>query len=404
MQVGRKGRRTAIFAATVSLMAATGGSLAGSAQAAQPSKTPVVVMTIESKTQNGVSSASAGLNGDVGVRAAAKAINKAGGIQGHPVQVIVCDDMSDPNTAEACARTAVADHVLAVVGANTLFGDNYMSIITPAGIPSIGDSPNSASESTSPLSFPVDAGSLVTVGSLGYVLGSQGAKKIVSLYPDNAEAKFLNTYIGDGVAQKGGHLISSIPIPTDAVDMSTYASIVSSSGATGIASFIGGTQLVALLKDLHQTGSNLTVSQPVSELTTTQQEQAASIDSKVYFVGNTYPDGDNSVSGIRQFNNEVNALGDHTTNRTELVIAPWAAMHIVADIAQKLPTIDSASLVAAMKSAGTINFSPMPPFNWAQTSPQYPGFRVFTTKVLVTQMKKGKLVTVGNGYLSTSLH
>jgi ABC-type branched-subunit amino acid transport system substrate-binding protein len=392
-----------MFATAAAMVTAMFGSLAGSAQAAGSSKPPVEVMVIETKTSAGVSSASAGLNGDVGVRAAALAINKAGGIQGRPVKVIVCDDMGNPNNAEACARSAVADHVLAVVGADTEFGDNYMSIITAAGIPSVGDQPNSASELTSSNSYPVGAGSLVTVGSLGYVLADHGAKKIVSVYPDNADAKFLNTYIGDGAQQKGGQLLSSIPIPTDAVDMSTYASTISSSGATGIASFIGGTQLVTLLKDLHETGYNLSVAQPISELTTTQQGQATGYDSKIDFVGETYPDDDNSVPGIKEFNQQVNALGDHSTTRSELVILPWAAMHIVANIAQKLPTIDSASLVTALKSAGTITFSPLPPFNWSQSSPQYPSFRVFSNEVLVSHLKNGKLEPVGNGYLNTSL-
>jgi ABC-type branched-subunit amino acid transport system substrate-binding protein len=403
MKIGRNGRRIAMFATVVTLVATMSGSLAGAA-GKKTSGPPVQVMVIETKTDNGVSSPTAGLNGDVGVKAAALAINKAGGIQGRPVKVIVCDDKSNPNNTEACARTAVADHVLAIVGADTAFGDNYMPIITAAGIPTIGDAPSSADELTSPLSFPVEAGSLVVVGSLGTVLGKYGAKKIVSVYPDNANAKFLNQYIADGAQQQGGRLLSSIPIPTDAVDMSSYASVISSSGATGIASFIGGTQLVALLKDLHQTGNNLTVSEPIPELTTTQQEQVSSIDSKAYFVGDTYPDDDNAVPGIKAFNEQVDALGDHTTTRNEFLISPWAAMHIVANIAQKINPIDSASLVAAMKSAGTINVSPEAPFNWATTSPQYPGFRVFSTAVLVARMKNSKLVTVGNGFLSTKLH
>jgi hypothetical protein len=59
----------------------------GSAGAASATKSPVVVMTIESKTQGGVSVAG-GLNPGAGVQAAALAINKAGGIQGRPVKVI----------------------------------------------------------------------------------------------------------------------------------------------------------------------------------------------------------------------------------------------------------------------------------------------------------------------------
>src|SRR5580704_13309918 len=39
-----------------------------------------------------------------GAQAAAKAINAAGGIKGHPLQVTICDDNFNPNQAQACAE------------------------------------------------------------------------------------------------------------------------------------------------------------------------------------------------------------------------------------------------------------------------------------------------------------
>jgi len=52
--------------------------------------------------------------------ARAKAINAAGGIKGRPVTVIRCDTKSDPNQAAACARKAVSEKVVAVIGPNTI--------------------------------------------------------------------------------------------------------------------------------------------------------------------------------------------------------------------------------------------------------------------------------------------
>ena len=52
----------------------------------------------------------------IGVQAAAERINSEGGVQGHPIEVLTCNDQNDPNTAASCAREAVDAGVVAVVG------------------------------------------------------------------------------------------------------------------------------------------------------------------------------------------------------------------------------------------------------------------------------------------------
>src|SRR5690242_13348750 len=44
------------------------------------------------------------------------ALNNAGGINGHEVQVIPCNEGADPNKAAACARQAADEKVSAVIG------------------------------------------------------------------------------------------------------------------------------------------------------------------------------------------------------------------------------------------------------------------------------------------------
>jgi len=47
-------------------------------------------------------------------KAAAKAINDAGGVKGRPIEIEQCDEKGVPTAATACARKAVADKVDAV--------------------------------------------------------------------------------------------------------------------------------------------------------------------------------------------------------------------------------------------------------------------------------------------------
>ena len=47
-------------------------------------------------------------------QALADQTNAAGGINGHKIQILTCNDQIDPAVAAACGRKAVADHVSAV--------------------------------------------------------------------------------------------------------------------------------------------------------------------------------------------------------------------------------------------------------------------------------------------------
>lgn len=70
-------------------------------------------------------------------RAAVRALNERGGIKGHPVELIYCNDKNDPETAKECAERAVDENVLAVVNAVSHVG-GIMPILEQAGIPSVG--------------------------------------------------------------------------------------------------------------------------------------------------------------------------------------------------------------------------------------------------------------------------
>src|SRR5215217_3994110 len=46
----------------------------------------------------------------------AKWINARGGINGRPLEIINCDNHGDPNSTVACARKAVSEHAVAMIG------------------------------------------------------------------------------------------------------------------------------------------------------------------------------------------------------------------------------------------------------------------------------------------------
>jgi ABC-type branched-subunit amino acid transport system substrate-binding protein len=98
--------------------------------------------------------------------------NARGGIAGHPLTVLTCDDQGVPDQAMACAREAVSDHVVAVVGSFSINQDLIIPILQSAGIAYFGTCcAFSTQDLTSPVSFPIGSQTMIDVG-IGAAAGS----------------------------------------------------------------------------------------------------------------------------------------------------------------------------------------------------------------------------------------
>src|SRR5262249_19744577 len=89
-----------------------------------------------------------------GAKAAAMAINNAGGVGGRPINIIPCDDQESPTGATTCARRAVAMKVTAVQMTSN-FGAQVFPILSAASIPVVGTQPFSAEDNINPDSWPL---------------------------------------------------------------------------------------------------------------------------------------------------------------------------------------------------------------------------------------------------------
>ena len=76
--------------------------------------------------------------GQTAIEAAAMSLNAAGGINGHPIQVAACNDQGDPNVAAQCARQAVSDGDVAVLGSYSQNAGQVLPILQAANIAYVG--------------------------------------------------------------------------------------------------------------------------------------------------------------------------------------------------------------------------------------------------------------------------
>jgi branched-chain amino acid transport system substrate-binding protein len=125
----------------------------------------------------------------VGAKAAVEYINKdLGGLEGRPFELKLCDSKADPAATTACANQAVQDKAVAKVGLSVLW-DNGNKIFAKAGIPS-HNAPVTASDSSSPTSFPFGGGAASEwPGEVQYWGTKMGAKHGVTLADDNAQGQ-----------------------------------------------------------------------------------------------------------------------------------------------------------------------------------------------------------------------
>jgi ABC-type branched-subunit amino acid transport system substrate-binding protein len=198
-------------------------------------------------------------------QAAALAINKAGGLKGHQVKDIFCNDQFTSQGAAACAREAVSDHVLAVVGSFSVYDDNINPILQHAGIPNIGNTPVQTTDFDSPISFPIQSGAINDYQGDIFAMAQAGISKIgvalLDLPTVTAVAATLHAAFAAAKTPAGGRVkdTGSVSIPVTASDFTPYAEALQKQGATGILAVLAPQQVEGLAKAMDSIGYKATL-------------------------------------------------------------------------------------------------------------------------------------------------
>ena len=139
-----------------------------------------------------------------GAEIAAKYLNSKGkGFAGHKVEIVACNDKSDPAVDVSCAQQFIDQKVVAVTGLGPTWGDNGLPITAKANIPFVG-LPISNSEFISPGSYPITGGSLSAFPALAKYFIAKGAKKASIIYADLAAGKLAaDALLGDPLRKAG---------------------------------------------------------------------------------------------------------------------------------------------------------------------------------------------------------
>ncbi|WP_030186148.1 ABC transporter substrate-binding protein [Streptomyces violaceorubidus] len=136
-------------------------------------------------------------------QAYARWVNGQGGLGGRKLNVLTCNDHNDSVAAAKCARRAVKEDAVAVVGSYSQYADSFFPVLEGARIPYIGGYGLTNTEFTSPLSYPVNGGQPALLAGLGGAL-AHSCGPVTLVRPDTIAGDQLPALLDSGLVS-GGH-------------------------------------------------------------------------------------------------------------------------------------------------------------------------------------------------------
>lgn len=385
----------AVGIATVSalalVLAACGGS---SSDTASGSKAPIKVMTwapINSQLTNYPAIKGAAQTYE-------KYINAKGGIAGHKLQVLFCDEKGDPTAAANCARQAIQEKATAVVGSFGYTGDATIPLLKGANIAIFGGCcSNSVADLTSSNAFIMGDGP--TYGAaLAQKAVDDGKKKISLVVVDGAQT--YQVPVENALKANGLKLNKSVVLPATAQDLSPQAAQALNGGTDAVVIVAGSDSIKSFMTAYVQTGSKARIYGPQGNLTEdvakdfkTQLEGAVT--------GNTYPDISSPVwDDFRAALTKYNAP-DISYNGLD-GLGTWAAYTAFKNITESINgTIDSKSFLDTASKATNVDTAGMTaPIDFSKEWTDGPkGYdRLFNRTAVFGTFKDGKLVPIDSDF------
>lgn len=149
-------------------------------------------------------------------------VNSKGGINGRKLRVLTCNEKNTPSGAADCARKAIDEKAVAVVGSYSQHGRAFMAPLEAEGIPFIGGYGVSSEEFQSTLSYPVNGGQPVLLAGAGHQLG-RACGQVALVRPDTLAGDSMPILLNAGLKANKIADASDIRAAEDSADFSAQA-------------------------------------------------------------------------------------------------------------------------------------------------------------------------------------
>jgi branched-chain amino acid transport system substrate-binding protein len=360
----------------------------GTAEA--PSGEPIKVMTVTTLNAAGPTYENIANTAN----AYAQYINERGGIAGRPLEVTVCDEQFDPAVAATCARQAVDEGMVSIVGSFTFFAESIVPVIAESDITWFGACcPITPSELTDPHSFNIGNQPMYAVGAVKKAV-DDGCQNINAVIIDGAQI-FIPP-MENAMANLGKSFGAVVILNPTAPE--TYSGLVAeaTTNADCVIGIISETPYIAWNTAWTQSGTEARQYGPqgnLNEISAAGNEEATDGD----IIVGMYPDISTDPwteyrtaldeAGLDMAENDYNSLGGMGT---------WAAYVGFTQIAETIDgDITAASFYEAASNTSALDLNGMVPVldftqEWTDGLEGYQ--RLFNRSVVYSTLENGKVV------------
>jgi len=364
----------------------SGGSTSSSAAGSKGSLTFFVQTTIQSQFQNLAESVA-------GAKAAANAINHAGGIKGQKINIEFCDDKGTPAGARNCAQQAVAKKAVAIQMTSN-FSPIMFPLLKAAHIPAIGNNPFSEADLTDPDSYGMTPGTDTLFELTGYVAKNLGAKSLAVASYDIGTAVHNSDVQKDPATKQGVGFKSVVTFPATTTDYSPIVQKLKNTGAEALSFVTAGQAIPPILQTAKQLGytpklvGNGTVQDAATLKSGGPLLEGMEIGSPVPAMNDPQ---------LAQFRNDMAAAqkaGVADADKLDSTsLLPWLAVQGFAEVAKKMTKpVTGENLIAALNATKDVKVA-----NFLDWKPGVPGPaskpRLASATFWVTKVQGGKVVT-----------
>jgi ABC-type branched-subunit amino acid transport system substrate-binding protein len=390
---------SAVALAASGIVAATGSSKSTSGDASAAKAAPVTVF-FDGPIKTAVADET---DAYAAVQSAALAINKSGGLGGHQVKLVLCNETS-ANTEVACARKAAATKALAFVGSSFFFNAAPVDqVLAKAKIPSIGPLAVVVPEFSSPINFPIDVPSLGVLACPQLMKQATGTKKISAITQDlPVQDQVLGTIRGIAGIDKLGYG-TDVKVPVTETDYSSAAAQLGSNADTVI-NFLTPTVQGALFTAAASLGETFKTCASPAGFTVQVLKQLGSRAANIYEALGLPPvSSAASIPLVQQFKNQINAgakahIAGAGVNKLIVpanALRAWLSMQILEQVAPKVSgSLTGPKLLAALNKS-TVRLPGIETLRFSKPG-KGPGFeRMFSPTVTLQKWspQKGDFVT-----------
>lgn len=317
-------------------------------------------------------------------------LNKSGGINGHQIHVISCNDQASPDVAAQCARQAVSKHVVAVISpTHSANGVAILPVLEAAKIPFINQ-PFTPPDYTSPMSFTVGSGLTGVFGATAIAAVQSGCKKIAALSYDIAAATALVDNMSRAVKPLNV-TIKTISVSPTASSFAGVVAAVQDGKYDCLLPVIAPTQLHPAIQAIKAAGLNVRYAMYEANFSDEEAAELAKAGAEGALITSQWLPESTKSALMTQLKSDFKAAG---VPFTDVTVGGWTDARLFDLVARSIQgEITAATFLDALEKADNLDLGTIPPY-----STQHPltikGYtRVFDHFDYVSVLENGKLVT-----------